>query len=318
MIKILYAAGNYINSRIQLSRFLENINDNYKVKVAAYKKSSPNINIDWTLDCLHNMFDGSISFDNEYFRLYCNQIKYFAPDIIISDLDYATTHAANLLNIPIWQCSASLLDYAIDPHDKYNVGLYGDYEFLFKKTNNYYQRYEYIIGSSEKSFVSSCFCDIPNRPTLTKNIQWVRPYFVIGDESKVCHHNIVAASTVKNNLLLKFINGQKDSVLFGYDDYMLDKFKCKDLTNDDEFACNIFNCNTFIHQGHSQFISDAFYNGKYSNIIVDLYDRECVINAMLSSKFGLCNLIYDFDDKFIDNDLSISFNDSADFLHKML
>ena len=55
-IKILYAAGNTSNSKIQLSRFLKAIADKpYTIKVAAYKNSSPSIHIDWTLDYLLNI-----------------------------------------------------------------------------------------------------------------------------------------------------------------------------------------------------------------------------------------------------------------------
>ena len=56
MLKILYAAANNENAKIQLGRFIKAMEGKpYIVKVAAYKKSSPRINIDWTLDCLLNI-----------------------------------------------------------------------------------------------------------------------------------------------------------------------------------------------------------------------------------------------------------------------
>ena len=138
MLKIVYAANNTLNSKIQLSRFLSAIKDKpYIVKVAAYKQSSPPVNIDWTLNCLHNIFDqDKTCLDNEYFTNYYNQIKYFSPDLIINDLEYFTSIIANSLDITLWQCSSSMLNYGLTWSEKYNVNLFSQYSYILNRRSN--------------------------------------------------------------------------------------------------------------------------------------------------------------------------------------
>ena len=126
MFKILYAASNNINSKIQLARFMQAVKDEpYIIKIAAYKNSSPSIHIDWTLDYLVNIFDnGRINLNDDSFRTYLDQIKLYEPDLIISDLEYFTSYAANLLNITLWQCSSSIINFALSKKQKYNMGIF--------------------------------------------------------------------------------------------------------------------------------------------------------------------------------------------------
>ena len=135
MLKILYAAANNQNAKIQLSRFMEAIKGKpYIVKVAAYKKSSPEMNIDWTLDCLLNIFEPEhISLDNDNFQTYYEQVKYFNPDLIISDLEYFTSYIANVLNITLWQCSSSIINFSLVGEYKYNLGIFKKYAYIFNK-----------------------------------------------------------------------------------------------------------------------------------------------------------------------------------------
>src|SRR5271155_1177897 len=109
-MKILYAAGDNTNACTQLSRFVQAM-PNHQIKVAAYQQSSPKgMNIDWTLNCLLNVFTGQIA-ENDNLKIYYDQIVYFAPDLIISDLEYFTSYLAGVGNIPLWQCSSSLINY---------------------------------------------------------------------------------------------------------------------------------------------------------------------------------------------------------------
>jgi hypothetical protein len=149
-IKILYAAGNTSNSKIQLSRFLKAIADKpYTIKVAAYKNSSPSIHIDWTLDYLLNIFDNNhINLNNDSFRIYLDQIKLYNPDLIISDLEYFTSYAANLLDITLWQCSSSIINFALDKKQKYNMGIFKNYSYIFNKNPHNFQRIINIIDNS--------------------------------------------------------------------------------------------------------------------------------------------------------------------------
>ena len=76
MLKILYAASNNENARIQLARFIKAmVGKPFIIKVAAYKKSSPKgMSIDWTLDCLLNIFNPEhLTFDNDNLKTYFNQ-----------------------------------------------------------------------------------------------------------------------------------------------------------------------------------------------------------------------------------------------------
>src|SRR5271166_1958276 len=125
-MKILYAAQNNQNARIQLSRFLEAMQgSNHQIKVAAYKRSSPkNVSIDWTLDALLNFCQPEVlSLNNDNLVIYFEQVKSYSPDLIISDLEYFTSFVANEMNVPLWQCSSSLINFAITKRDKYDLGL---------------------------------------------------------------------------------------------------------------------------------------------------------------------------------------------------
>ena len=159
MLKVLYAAGNSKNSLIQCSRFLKAMNGTgHTIKVASYRRSSPkNLNIDWTLDSLLNIFKpDTISLDNENFNIYFEQIKHYAPDLIICDTEYFTSYIANVLNITLWQCSSSLINTAIENKEKYNLGLYKQYSFLLGNNDAIRtQRKVNIIDNSNCNFVYS-------------------------------------------------------------------------------------------------------------------------------------------------------------------
>jgi hypothetical protein len=142
MLKILYAASENENAKIQLARFMQAMEGKpFIVKVAAYKKSSPPINIDWTLDCLKNIFKPDyVTLDNDNFITYFNQVKYYKPDLIISDLEYYTSHIANVLNTTLWQCSSSIINFALSSNYKYNLGIFKRYAYLFNKSAIHIQR----------------------------------------------------------------------------------------------------------------------------------------------------------------------------------
>jgi hypothetical protein len=141
-MKILYAASENENAKIQLSRFLKAIEGKpHTIKVAAYKKSSPKVNIDWTLDCLKNIFKPDlVSLDNDNLSIYFEQVKYYKPDLIISDLEPYTSHVANLLGITLWQCSSSMVNFALTNDYKYNLGVFKRYSYLFSKNPIHTQR----------------------------------------------------------------------------------------------------------------------------------------------------------------------------------
>lgn len=314
MIKILYAANNNLNSKIQLSRFIDNISG-VELKIAAYKNYSPNINIDYTLDCLYG-FNNERNIDNSYLKIYYDKINKYSPDLIISDLEFFTSKIARELNIPLWQCSSNLLDYAIDFHHKYDLGISGKYKKILEKTSLDHN-FDTVL-SSDKNLVYSHLCDNFIKPELKKEFNWVRPYFVIGEESITCKKNVVAATIGYNKNIISLLSKYNDSVLFHDNNYFINNILCKSLSNEEEFACNLYNSNFFVCQGESSFLSDAFYNYKYSIIIPNLFDNNCIINSLVCKKYQTSDNIYNVGDSFEIKDIKINFNSNCKFLHELI
>jgi hypothetical protein len=323
MLKILYAASNHSGAKIQLARFMKAMEGKpYIVKVAAYKKSSPKINIDWTLDCLLNIYKPeNISLDNDNFPIYLEQVKYFAPDLIISDLEYFTSQVANLLNITLWQCSSSMLNFALSHEDKYNLGVFKHYSYVLNKNPVYTQRTVNLIDNSNCNFVYSHLGDTQDPPILKDNFEWIRPYHSAGKHAIPCQHNVVAATLDNNKRVIDLLKRQSDSVVFsGFPEEEHTNLLMKDIGNEVEYACNLRNSNLFVCEGQTGFLADAFYNQKYSVILTNVKEAECILNAAYSERMKLGTVIYDsvdldmFKNKQIDNQL----NDRSMFLHERI
>lgn len=297
MLRILYAAGNSYNSKIQLTRFLNSID--YKIKIAAFKNSSPkNINIDWTLDCLLNIYKPEyISLDNKNFEIYFEQIKSYSPDLIISDLEYFTSYIANVLDIPLWQCSSSLINYGIVNRDKYNVGLSKNYGHLLHSNPLENGRLLNILDNSDENFIYSHFGDLNNPPNLKKNYSWIRPYHSIGKKSLPCEHNIVAAISGNNKNIISWLRNHEDSVVFTrFHNEYYENPTVKDINNETEYFCNLKNSFIFACEGQTSFLADAFYNGKYSIVLPNFKDKECIINSVFSEHYKLSSSIHNLNE----------------------
>lgn len=298
-MKILYAAGNNENAKIQLTRFLNKMSGKpYTIKVAAYIKSSPATNVDWTLDCLLNIFKPEhISLNNDNYDIYFDQVRKYAPDLIISDLEYFTSHIANVLGIEIWQYSSSLLNFALTNDYKYNLGVFSQYAYAFNKNPVWTQKIINIIDNSSKNLVYSHFGDVSNSPPLKSNFQWVRPHHLLGKEYKPCQHNLVGAGLHNNRKVISLLQKYSDSVYFSniyYEKY--NNLIIKDLKNEEEYFCNLKNSNLFVSGGQSSFIADAFYNKKYSVIIPDTNDTECIVNSCVANKTQTSSIMYQITD----------------------
>jgi len=296
MLKILYAASENENAKIQLSRFMKAMEGTSNiVKVAAYKRSSPPIHIDWTLDCLKNIFKPDLLSldDNDNFITYFQQVKYFNPDLIISDLEYFTSHIANVLGTTLWQCSSSIINFALSFEYKYNLGIFKRYAFLFNKNPIHVQRIVNILDNSNCNFVYSHFGDVVDSPPLKAGFEWVRPYHQIGKVSIPCQHNLVAGTLSGNKKIAALLKKYPDSVIFSevcseaYNNPIV-----KDIRNETEYFCNLKNSNLFVCEGQTSFLADAFYNEKYTAVLTKLDDPECVLNSTISEKLGLSKSIY--------------------------
>lgn len=325
MLKILYAAGNNINARIQLARFLKAIEGKpFIIKIAAYKQSSPyNVNIDWTLDCLLNMFKPEhISLnDNENFTTYFEQIKYYNPDIIISDLEYFTSYIANFLDITLWQCSSLLINHAVNNDYKYNLGLFKNYSFLLNRNPVHVQRIINTIDNSNYNLVYSHFGDTINPPILKNNYEWVRPYHGVGKNYKPCCHNMIASMTTNNKNILNILKKYPDSVSFSdIPDEFYKNVTMKGTGNQEEYFCNIKNSSLFLCEGQTSFLADAFYNQKHSVILTNFKETECITNSIFSTHLNLSTIIYHDEDlnKFHDKTITVNYNNDIKFLHQRL
>lgn len=291
MFKILYATSNNQNSPIILDRFLKEISKlPIQIKIAAYKNFYPkNINVDWTLDCLLNYFKPNhISLDNDNYKTYYDQVKYYNPDLIISDLEYFTSHIANVLNIDLWQCSSSLIYLGLNIQQKYNLGVFKQYSYLISNDRPKNQRNYNCIDNSSHNFIYSHFGDMNTPPPIKDKFEWVRPYHQIGKISIPCKHNIVAAINNTDKEIIKNLKQYKDVVLFSYfiDENHLN-IELKNINNETEYFCNLRNCSLFINEGQTSFLADAFYNGKQSIVFPNLKDPECIVNSIISEKLLL-------------------------------
>jgi len=325
MLKILYAASENANSKIQLSRFLQAIkNSPHTIKVAAYKVSSPNgINIDWTLDALKNIFKPEyVTLDNDNFVTYYNQVKYYNPDLIISDCEYYTSHIASVLGTTIWQCSSSIINFALTNDYKYNLGLFSKYAYLINKGGVHLQRVLNILDNSNCNFIYSHFGDTINPPKLKDNFEWIRPYHKIGKESILCHHNVVAGTLGNNKKILSLLKQYPDSVCFT--EFMNETYEnpiLKDIRSQEEFSCNLRNSNLFVCEGQTSFLADAFYNSKYSGVFINLEDTECVINSTISERLKLSTSIYQINEDLIplmSIDVSSQLSEKIKYLHERI
>lgn len=325
MLKILYAAGNTFSSKIQLSRFLGAVDNSlFKIKVAAYKYSSPfDLNIDWTLDPLLNIYNPShLSLDdNDNFYNYYQQVKYYSPDLVISDLEYFTSNIANILNITLWQCSSSLINYAVTQNEKYNLGIYKKYAYLTNRYPIKTQKIVNIIDNANCNYVYSHFGDTPSPPQLKQNYEWIRPYHSIGKISPPCAHNIVGTVTNNNKNIFNLLKIYEDVVIFtDFVDEKYENIHLKKINNQEEYFCNLRNSNIFINEGQTSFLADAYYNNKYSIIIPNMNSEECIINCMFSEKMNLSASVYD-DSKNLSNyyNMNISYKyNNIKYLHEKL
>lgn len=323
-MKILYAASNNENAKIQLSRFVRAMEGKpHTVKIAAYKKSSPNINIDWTLDCLQNIFKPEhVNLDNDNFVTYYDQVRYYKPDLIISDLEFFTSHVANTLGTTLWQCSSSMVHFALSSDYKYNLGVFKGYAYLFNKNPQHIQRLINIMDNSSRNLLYSHFGDTRSPPKIKHQFEWVRPYHQVGKLSKPCQHNIVAGTLESNKRIIELLSSYPDSVCFS--DFYHETYPnpaVKDIRNHEEYFCNLKNSNLFVNAGQTSFLADAFYNNKYSAVLVNAEDPECVVNSAISEKLGLSKSIYRTTEDLsllFDNQVNASLNEAGKFLHEKI
>lgn len=289
-MKILYAASNNLNAKIQLSRFLKAMDGSqYQIKIAAYKASSPkDTNIDWTLDALLNIYRPELlSLHNDNLNIYFEQVKSFAPDLVVSDLEYFTSYIASDLNLPLWQCSSSIINFALARREKYGLGLFKYHAHSLSRDTYHTQRIVNIIDNSNRNFVYSHYGDVNTPPVLQEGFEWIRPYSRVSKDYIPCQHFVTAGLLTADKRILDVLKKYPDTVAFVENaQEQHENVQVKDIGIEDEYYCNLRNSVAFVCQGQASFLADAFYNGRYALIYPNFDDAESVTNSQLATKFG--------------------------------
>lgn len=174
MLKVLYAANNYLSSFYSLRRFLSVYGKFYNIKVAGFTPSIQSLNVNWNLDCLLDFRDKNHSISilhNDNYAFYAREINRFSPDLIISDLEVYTSLIGLNACIPVWQVSPSLLYYGVG--DNREINKY--FSAIINPSVRFEECMTYILNNSDKKLVLSHLGDIAQPPVLKEGYQWVRP-----------------------------------------------------------------------------------------------------------------------------------------------
>ena len=318
MYKILYAAGNRFGSYFQLKRFVSSIrNKNIELKIAAYKSSIGDLDADYTLDCLLNFANtnGSSSKNGNY-RYYRNEIKRFAPDLIISDVEVYSSLIALDLGIKLWQASPLLIYNALKQEIKYNTNIHKHYSFLldtsFRKKKNIYS----IIESSNRKFVVSHLCDINKNINLIDGFEWARPDFILSENISNDIEFFVAGSNYRN--IINSVKNTNTSIFSLPSQEIFDGLKINNIYDELSYSDYLGKCKVYISDGSEILTSDAFYNQKPIIFNMRHDDVESIIVSHVSEYFGFGKLLSNNTNI---NDMNVSqimINNSVKFLHEQL
>lgn len=286
-MRILYAAGNRLGSFYQLKRFLTSVhNKNYNIKIAAYKKSMGNIDIDYNLDALVNFTNpnSDISFNSNY-NYYSNEIKRFNPDIIISDMEIYSSILADELKIELWQVSPLLAYYGLSDNLRCKTEIHKHYSYLFSSSHRNTDYINYILKISSRKFILSHICDIGIDISLKESYEFVRPSFVLGSDINKYEYLCVFIKSNKN-IIDKLKN--KNSIYFSSFEYeQYSKLLYKNINDIELYSNAIDNCKYFITDGTAVFLADAFYNQKYCISIPRCDDVETIIGSYLNEFYKI-------------------------------
>lgn len=282
-MKILYAAGNRIGSLYQLKRFISSIDKSCVLKIAAFKRSMGNLNVDYNLDSLLNFTNpnGPISFNGNYSYFY-NEIKRLDPDLIVSDFEIYSSIVAMELNIKLWQISPINLYYALDKDTKAAFGIHGRYAFLLDADRKRTSYINYMLNNSNKKLVLSHLCDSKRKPQLLNGFEYVRPNFILGSGGDKADCLTVLAEANKN-----INNKYKSSIVFSDTDYEIFKNKSFNINNYDAYSKYLAACNYVVSDGTATFLADAFYNQKYCFSYPRYNDIESIICSFANEHFKL-------------------------------
>ena len=283
MIKVLYAAGNSYESKLQLERFLEHIDyQKINIKIAGYKNYCVKNFTNWTLDPC-NLPDKSSKYlftNNKYLDIYEEQIKSFNPDLIISDLEIYTSYLALKLGKKLWHVGNKLYNFAIAKIYKEHINIHRYYQSLYENSHFYKSIFDLVSGA-DKNFVYSHFCDVEEKIYLKEGFNWVRPYHYAGKKSNVAEHKYVGLYSGKFELIDYLSNLKSNAIMFVDKITPYQNLICKNYKDKQEYALNVSNCEIFICHGEESALSDAFYNKRKIKILPDKTSRENMFNYLM-------------------------------------
>lgn len=309
-MKILYAANDNYHSKLQLERFIQNIDHKkYNIKYAGYKDNLPNYEIDFTLNFL--LKDNKYLFkNNRCLDLYQKEIESFGPDLIISDMELYTSIIANKLKIKLWNVSNQLFNFGIY-HLYKNYINFHKYYSLFSKDVNYIKIYNSVIDGAENNYIYSHFGDMVDAPVIDNKYKWIRPYYVKSNISIPCKHDYVAVDNDKKDII-NYIKTKRDSVLFTIcKDVNYKELITKSIFDIDEYSCNMVNSEYFVCDANPTYLADSFYNNKKTIIIPDLSQKDNLFNYLIYKN------IYNYTtEKEIIHPLQVDIKNEIKYLHQ--
>jgi hypothetical protein len=285
-MRILYAANNSFNSYFQLKRFISSIRGkNIDIKIAAYKSSMGDLNVDYTLDALLNFTnpDANVSFNGNYTLLY-NEIKRFSPDLIISDVEVYTAIIASEMNIPLWIVSPFLMYAALDKKTIYNIGLHKKYSYLF--TNNFRKKsfLNFIIKNADRRFIVSHLCDTNIDLYIKERFEFVRPDFILANEDNKTTDYLLVSQNNKTTID-KYKN--TNSVMFT--DFIYEKYPKLTLMNiydDQKYKQYLSQTTNIVCDGNELIAADAFYNEIDCVYSPNYNDISAIAISQINSFYG--------------------------------
>lgn len=314
MLKILYAAGNRLGSFFQLRRFLQSVqHKNYNIKVAAFKKSLGNLDADYMLDSLLNFTNPEeISFNGNY-SYYSNEVKRFAPDLIISDFELYTSIISLELNIKLWQISPINLYYGLNNDVKYNLGIHKNYFYLLDSSHKRNGYITNILNNSNRRFILSHIGDTDKHNIISPDYEWARPSFILADGAAQIDYFLALPQSNKN-----IIHELKDKNSILFSSFTKENFGSmitKSLLAERTYGEYIENCKYFVSDGTAAFAADAFYNQKYCISVPRYDDIETILTSMVNQYCGVGCISNNFTET---NKVNIKVNEKVKFVSEYL
>lgn len=214
-MKILYSAGNRVGAGEQCKRILQHFTAEYKT--AGFSSAiGPLTNLDWTLDFFYSELHSLPGIENlksgkltkELGQL-LEEIKAFAPDLIISDGEPIISSLGHFLHVPLWYCSPLHLLDCVHFTQK---------DFFYRSFLNQGRTDMKNWPKAARTFIYSPFANLSC--LQTKKAEWILPYteplkkelFFV--QRKKILHKIFKASMFKEYMLSKwaFTTGDTNQV----------------------------------------------------------------------------------------------------------